>query len=132
MKILIIEDNALNMKLASSLLEITGYETLQADNAESGIAVAKKEIPDLILMDIQLPGMDGVAATKLLKEEKLTKDIPIIAMTSFAMKGDKERMKEIGFDAYIPKPFDYKKFLTTIKYFLENKPHEMEAEGGVV
>lgn len=117
MKILIIEDNVHNMKFVSNLLEMSGYEILRADNAESGIAIARDELPALILMDIQLPGMDGITATKILKDEEMTGNIPIIAMTSFAMKGDREKVIEAGCDTYITKPFNYKELLQIVKSF---------------
>lgn len=118
MKILVIEDNASNMKFVTNLLEMNGYETLRSDNAEQGIVIAKKDIPDLILMDILLPGLDGITATKLLKDDKRTKNVPIIAMTSLAMKDDEERIRAAGFDHYITKPLNYKEFLETIKNIL--------------
>lgn len=118
MKILVIEDNESNMKFVITLLEMDGYETLRSDNAEQGIIIAKKEEPDLILMDILLPGLDGLTATGLLKNDEKTKDIPIIAMTSLAMKDDKENIAKAGFDHYITKPFQYKEFLETIRTVL--------------
>jgi len=119
MKILIIEDNPANMKLASNVLEKAGYTTLEATDAETGIQLANAETPALILMDIQLPGMDGLTATRLLKGEHATMDIPIIALTAFAMKGDEEKMLASGCDGYIAKPIRYKEFLATVESFLE-------------
>jgi len=119
MKILIVEDNPTNMKLASSLLKKDGYEVLEAADAESGISSAKANSPDLILMDIQLPGMDGLTATGILKKDPLTKDIPVIALTAFAMKGDERKMLAAGCDGYIAKPIRYKEFLATVASFLE-------------
>lgn len=118
MKILIIEDNASNMKLVSSILKMSGYKVLKAGDAETGITIAKDKLPDLILMDIQLPGMDGLAASRLLKDDEATKHIPIIAMTAFAMKGDMEKAKAAGCNDYISKPFNYQQFLETVKSFL--------------
>lgn len=118
MKILIIEDNASNMKLVSSILKMSGYKVLKAEDAETGITIAKDKLPDLILMDIQLPGMDGLAASRLLKDDEATKHIPIIAMTAFAMKGDMEKAKAAGCNDYISKPFNYQQFLETVKSFL--------------
>lgn len=115
MKILIIEDNPQNMKLAAAILEKTGYVVLKANEADSGIALARQEGPDAILMDIQLPGMDGLTATKLLKGDSATSQIPVIALTAFAMKGDRERMIEIGCDDYVSKPIRYKEFLATVQ-----------------
>ncbi len=118
MKILIVEDNPANMKLASSLLKKNGYETFEAFDADTGISIAKEQSPDLILMDIQLPGMDGLTATGILKKDPATKSIPIIALTAFAMKGDEEKMLAAGCDGYIPKPIRYKEFLATVDSFL--------------
>jgi len=118
MKILVIEDNPANMKLASSLLRNNGYEVLEAVDASSGMLLAEQSIPDLILMDIQLPGMDGLTATGLLKKKAQTKHIPIIALTAFAMRGDEEKILAAGCDGYIPKPIRYKEFLATIETFI--------------
>ena len=120
MKILIVEDNPANMKLVSNVLVKTGYETLEAVDAEAGIQLARDELPGLILMDIQLPGMDGLAATRLLKGDQTTRDIPIIALTAFAMKGDEEKMLQAGCDGYIAKPIRYREFLKTVEYFLSS------------
>ncbi len=118
MKILIVEDNPQNMKLVTTVLQKSGYDTLQAVDADSGIMIARQELPDLILMDIQLPGMDGLTATKLLKGDRLTSDIPVIALTAFAMKGDRERIIEAGCDDYVSKPINYKEFLATVARWL--------------
>jgi len=117
MKILIIEDNASNMKLVTNILKMSGYKVFQAGDAETGIAMVKDKAPDLILMDVQLPGMDGLAASRLLKDDEATKHIPIIAMTAFAMKGDMEKAKEAGCNEYISKPFNYQQFLELVKTF---------------
>jgi len=121
MKILIIEDNPANMKLAANVLAKAGYETLEATDAETGIQLAKDETPGLILMDIQLPGMDGLTAMHLLKGDQNTRDIPIIALTAFAMKGDEQKMLEAGCDGYIAKPIRYKEFLATVESFLSTE-----------
>lgn len=102
--ILIIEDTPANMKLATVILEKSGYTVLQARNALDGIALARSAMPDLILMDIQLPGMNGLAATRQLKDDPATYAIPIIAVTAFAMKGDEEKMRAAGCDSYLAKP----------------------------
>ncbi|MDH4028577.1 MAG: response regulator [Nitrospirota bacterium] len=120
MKILIIEDNPANMKLVTNILELSGYPVLQAYNAETGISLAKAELPDLILMDIMLTGMDGLSASKILKNDESTRDIPIIAMTSMVMRSDDEKLKEAGCDMYISKPFSYKEFLEIVRSFSEN------------
>ncbi len=121
MKILIVEDNPANMKLTSNILAKAGYETLEAMDAEVGIQLAGNEMPSLILMDIQLPGMDGLAATRLLKGDQNTRDIPIIALTAFAMKGDEQKMLQAGCDGYIAKPIRYREFLKTVKSFLPSE-----------
>jgi two-component system cell cycle response regulator DivK len=113
-KVLIIEDNAANMRLATFLLKSAGHSVLCATDAESGLTLARAEQPDLILMDIQLPGMDGLEATALLKSDAATRDIPVVALTALAMKGDEERIRAAGCDGYIAKPLVYKEFLTTI------------------
>lgn len=113
--ILIVEDNATNMKLSSFLLESAGYSVLEATNAEIGLTLARDHHPDLILMDIQLPGMDGLQATALLKADEGTRGIPVIALTALAMKGDEERMRAAGCDGYIAKPLAYKDFLAVVK-----------------
>ena len=114
-KILIVEDNPTNMKLSTFLLESADYDVLSATNAEVGVTMAREGHPDLILMDIQLPGMDGLQATALLKADEATRSIPVIALTALAMKGDEERIRAAGCDGYIAKPLDYKDFLATVK-----------------
>jgi len=113
--ILIVEDNPTNMKLSTFLLESADYTVLAATNAEIGLTLAREARPDLILMDIQLPGMDGLEATALLKADGATRGIPVIALTALAMKGDEERILAAGCDGYIAKPLDYKDFLATIR-----------------
>lgn len=113
-KILIVEDNPANMTLAIFLLKSAGHSIVSATDAEAGLAVARAEQPDLILMDIQLPGMDGLQATALLKADALTRSIPVIALTALAMKGDEQRIRAAGCDGYIAKPMRYKEFLTAI------------------
>lgn len=105
--ILIIEDNGANMKLAVLLLENAGHTSLCAADAESGLTMARASRPDLILMDIQLPGMDGLAATVLLKNDPATAGIPVLALTAMAMKEDREKTRLAGCDAYIAKPLRY-------------------------
>jgi two-component system cell cycle response regulator DivK len=113
-RILIIEDNPANMKLAVLLLEKDGHEVIQAQDAEGGILLAREQIPALILMDVQLPGMDGLAATRLLKADAATKHIRIVALTAFAMTGDRETIEAAGCDGYIAKPIRYKEFLKVV------------------
>ena len=112
--VLIVEDNEANMTLAVFLLKSAGHEVLSATNAEAGLTLARAECPDLILMDIQLPGMDGLEATMQLKADEITRGIPVIALTALAMKGDEERIRAAGCDGYIGKPMRYKEFLGAI------------------
>ena len=112
--ILVVEDNAANMTLATFLLESAGHTVLAASNAEAGLTMARAEQPTLILMDIQLPGMDGLEATALLKADPLTQHIPVVALTALAMKGDEQRILAAGCDGYIAKPMRYKEFLEEI------------------
>lgn len=119
-KILIIEDNPANMKLVSDVLQMKGYTILQVGDADSGIRLANEELPVLILMDIQLPGMDGISAAKTIKENEKTKDIPIVALTAIAMKGDKEKFMRTGYFAdYIAKPISYKELQGTVARILK-------------
>ena len=113
-KVLVVEDNPANMTLATFLLESAGHTVLKAQDAETGVGLAGSERPDLIIMDIQLPGMDGLRATSILKADAATRDIPVIALTALAMKGDEERIRSAGCDGYIAKPLSYKDFLETI------------------
>jgi two-component system cell cycle response regulator DivK len=106
-RILIIEDNLANMKLATLLVRNAGHAALCAVDAETGLTRARTEQPELILMDIQLPGIDGLAATRLLKEDPVTALIPVIALTAMAMRGDEQKTKDAGCDAYITKPLRY-------------------------
>jgi two-component system cell cycle response regulator DivK len=116
--ILIVEDNELNMKLFHDLLEAHGYATLQTRNGIDAIALARKHRPDLIVMDIQLPEVSGLDITKWLKEDDSLRHIPIIAVTAFAMKGDEERIREGGCEAYVSKPISVSRFLDTIRQFV--------------
>lgn len=117
--ILIVEDNPKNLKLIRDVLQFHGYTTLEADTGEVGVALARERQPALILMDVQLPGMDGRAATKLLKADARTQHIPIIAMTAFAMKGDRESLLADGFDNYVSKPINIKETPTVIAQYLD-------------
>jgi two-component system cell cycle response regulator DivK len=106
--ILIVEDNPRNLKLIRDVLQFRGYTTLEAETAEAGVTLAQDRQPALILMDVQLPGMDGCTAMQLLKADASTQHIPIVAMTALAMKGDRERLLEQGFDGYMSKPIAIK------------------------
>jgi two-component system, cell cycle response regulator DivK len=113
-RILVVEDNRDNMALTVLLLEGAGHSVLSAIDAEAGMTLARDELPNLILMDVQLPGMDGLQATALLKRDEATRAIPVIALTALAMKGDEERIRAAGCDGYIAKPMGVQEFLTTI------------------
>jgi two-component system cell cycle response regulator DivK len=108
--ILIVEDNARNLKLARDILNHVGYRTLEAENAEDGLALARAQRPDVVLMDVQLPGMDGVEALGRLRTDPLTADIPVVALTAFAMTDDRDRLLAVGFDAYLEKPLNVREF----------------------
>jgi two-component system cell cycle response regulator DivK len=113
-KILVVEDNAANMTLVVFLLQSAGHRVVSVTNAEAGLNMARDEQPDLILMDIQLPGMDGLEATAQLKRDDATRAIPVVALTALAMKGDEERIRAAGCDGYIAKPMQHREFLATI------------------
>ena len=117
-KVLIVEDNELNMKLFHDLLDAQGYETLQTREGLSALALAREHRPDLILMDIQLPEISGLEVTKWLKEDDDLNHIPVVAVTAFAMKGDEERIREGGCEAYLSKPISVGKFIETVRHFL--------------
>ncbi len=116
--ILIVEDNELNMKLFRDLLEAQGYGILQTRDGMQALDLARKERPDLIVMDIQLPQVSGLEVTKWIKADDNLKHIPVVAVTAFAMKGDEEKIREGGCEAYVAKPISVKDFLSTIERFL--------------
>ncbi len=116
--ILAVEDEPRNLKLIKDLLHVAGYETLEATDGRKGIELAKAHRPDLILMDISMPVMDGIEATKALKANAETKNIPIIALTSHAMKEDEEKIREAGCNGYITKPIDTREFLRMVAEYL--------------
>ncbi len=120
--ILIVEDNPKDLKLVRDILSAKGHEIIDADTAEVGIELALERQPDLILMDVMLPGMNGREAMQVLKADPGTKKIPIIAVTSFAMKGDRERLLADGFDGYIAKPIDIKEFPGVLESHLSKRP----------
>ena len=119
-KILVIEDNQMNMMLFRDLLEFDGYTVLEATDAEKGVQMARENLPDLILMDIQLPGMDGLEATRIICQDPVLKSVPVVALTSYAMKGDEQLAKEAGCAGYIAKPIDTRDFNTTVSGFLKS------------
>jgi len=117
--ILIVEDNELNTKLFRDLLEANGYHAVHTPDAMEVMALARKENPDLILMDIQLPEVSGLEVTRWLKNDPELKQIPVIAITAFAMKGDEEKIRAGGCEGYLAKPISVSGFLATVKHFLE-------------
>jgi two-component system cell cycle response regulator DivK len=121
-KILVVEDNPANMKLTSLLLHSAGHSVLSAVDAETALRLARGEQPDLILMDIQLPGMDGLTATTILKQDPATALIPVIALSALAMKVDEERSQTAGCDAYIVKPLRYKGLYAVLERLLRESP----------
>jgi len=121
-RILIVEDNPTNMTLAVFLVQLAGHTVLTATDAETGLTLARGEQPDLILMDIQLPGIDGLEATELLKGDDETRAIPVIALTALAMKGDEARIRAAGCDGYIAKPLVYRDFLAIVAAQLVTAP----------
>jgi two-component system cell cycle response regulator DivK len=116
--ILIVEDNDLNMKLFNDLLQAHDYDTVQTQDGREALDLARKHMPDLILMDIQLPEISGLEVTKMIKSDDTLKHIPVIAVTAFAMKGDEEKIREGGCEGYIAKPISVPSFLETIAKFV--------------
>ena len=122
--ILIIEDNPLNVELATDLLEAGGFSIHATNTAEEGIHLARELLPDLVLMDISLPGMDGLAATKTLKADPATSHLTIIGLTAHAMKGDEGTALNAGFDGYLTKPIDTRAFVSTIRNYLSTNSNK--------
>jgi two-component system, cell cycle response regulator DivK len=116
--VLVVEDNELNMKLFHDLLEANGYNIIQTRNGLEAMDLARAHHPDLILMDIQLPEVSGLDVTKWIKEDEELRSIPVIAVTAFAMKGDEERIRAGGCEAYLSKPISVAKFIETVKAYL--------------
>ena len=119
--ILVVEDNERNLKLLRDVLEYAGYDVRVARTAEDGITLAVKELPDLVLMDLQLPGMDGMEALRQLRENPRTAGIPVVAVTAQAMKQDRERVLEAGFDGYVEKPISVRAFPDQVRSFLPDE-----------
>jgi CheY-like chemotaxis protein len=121
-KILVIEDNPMNMMLIKDLLRLGGWQVLEAMDAEDGIQLARKQLPALILMDIQLPGMDGLSATRIIKDDPQLKNIPVVALTSYAMQGDMDEAKQAGCVGYMTKPIDTRNFANVLAQYLTGNP----------
>jgi two-component system cell cycle response regulator DivK len=119
--ILIVEDNEKNLKLVRDVLRVKGYATIEATNAEDGIALANARKPDLILMDIQLPGMNGIDALRVLRADSATAGIPAIAVTASVMQQDRNLITDAGFDGYVGKPINLKEFLDAVRTTLEQR-----------
>ena len=120
-RILVIEDSPINMALTVAILHNAGHIALQADSAGMGLDMARTEQPDLILMDLQLPDIDGLAATRMLKADPTTAALPVIAVTAFAMKGDEAQTHAAGCDGYVTKPIRYKEFLAEVDAVLAGR-----------
>jgi two-component system, cell cycle response regulator DivK len=119
--VLIVEDNELNMKLFNDLLEAHGYATVQTKSGVEAVGLARKHMPNLILMDIQLPEVSGLQVTQWLKDDPALAHIPIVAITAFAMKGDEEKIRQGGCEAYLSKPISVVKFLETVRNYIGDK-----------
>ena len=117
--VLIVEDNIKNLRLVNDIMESQGYQTLQASGGYEGIKLARSEKPDLIIMDIQMPDIDGIQVTRILKSERETAAIPIIALTAMVMKGDKEKIIDAGCDGYLQKPIRFDALINTVKQWLK-------------
>ncbi len=123
-RILLVEDNPMNRRVAEFLLKSEGYIVYEARDGPEALELVKTHLPDLILMDLQLPGLDGFATTRIIKEDAATKDIPVVALTAYAMRGDAERAVEAGCDGYITKPIDPDEFPKLVASYLKRKGRE--------
>ncbi len=119
-KVAVIEDNDLNMKLVKTLLDIAGFDVIAAQDAETGIDLIREHGPDLILMDVQLPGIDGFSATKIIKQDETLKSIPVVTLTSYAMEGDKDKATQAGCTGYISKPIDTRNFAKNVDRYIRS------------
>jgi two-component system cell cycle response regulator DivK len=122
-RILVVEDNERNLKLVRDVLQFAGYDVILARSGEQGVALARERAPDLVLMDLQLPTMDGTEALRILRDDPLTREIPVIAVTAFAMKDDRERALRAGFDSYLEKPISVLAIPEQVRGFLHRKEH---------
>ena len=113
--VLLVEDNEKNMKLLRDVLQATGYRTLEADNGEAGVELARAHRPSLVLMDVQLPGMSGIEALERLRQDEGTAETPVLALTAQAMRGDRERFLDAGFDGYLAKPIDVTELIAIVR-----------------
>jgi len=120
-RILVVEDNERNLKLVRDVLQYAGYDVIAASSGEQGVALAKERVPDLVLMDLQLPTMGGAEALRILRDDPLTREIPVVAVTAFAMKDDRERALDAGFDSYIEKPISVRALPDQVRGFLDRK-----------
>jgi two-component system, cell cycle response regulator DivK len=120
-RILVVEDNERNLKLVRDVLQYAGYDVIAASSGEQGVALARERVPDLVLMDLQLPEMDGAEALRLLRDDPLTREIPVVAVTALAMKDDRERALDAGFDSYIEKPISVRALPDQVRGFLDRK-----------
>jgi two-component system cell cycle response regulator DivK len=120
-QILVVEDNERNLKLVRDVLLFAGYEVISAQSGEQGVALARERVPDLVLMDLQLPAMDGTEALRILRADPVTREIPVVAVTAFAMKDDRERALDAGFDSYLEKPINVRAFPELVRGFLHRK-----------
>ena len=119
--VLIVDDNERNVRLARDILQVSGFRTLEASTGGESISLASEHLPDVVLMDIRLPDMDGVEALRALRASEATASIPVVAVTALAMKGDRERFLEAGFDGYLEKPIDVREFPRQVRGFCESK-----------
>ena len=123
-RILLVEDNPMNRRVAEFLLKAQGYIVDEARDGQEALEMLKTKVPDLILMDLQLPGMDGYAATKIIKQDASTKNIPVVALTAYAMSGDAERAREAGCEGYITKPIDPDEFPKLVAGYLKGRARQ--------
>lgn len=120
-RVLVVDDNPLNIELAADVLELDGFEVLLAESGEEGVARALESRPDLVLMDMRMPGMNGLEAMQELRRHEKTRDIPVVVLTASAMKGDRERLLREGFDGYLEKPIDLETFSDDVRSFLKGE-----------